>query len=48
MKEMLKLKDISYEIMDVSLFEGVNSSVLQGEVIGIIGKMEPENPLCCS
>lgn len=38
MKEMLKLNDLSYEIMDVSLFEGVNSSVLQGEVIGIIGK----------
>ncbi|MGD7018487.1 ATP-binding cassette domain-containing protein, partial [Bacillus altitudinis] len=30
--------DLSYEIMDMSLFEGVNSSVRQGEVIGIIGK----------
>ncbi|MGE7903468.1 ribosomal protection-like ABC-F family protein [Peribacillus sp. NPDC094092] len=38
MKELLKLTNISYEVMDVNIFEKVNASVQQGEIIGIIGK----------
>lgn len=38
MKELLKLTNISYEVMDVNIFENVNASVQQGEIIGIIGK----------
>lgn len=37
MKELLKLTNISYEVMDVNIFENVNASVQQGEIIGIIG-----------
>ncbi|MBO1000948.1 ABC-F type ribosomal protection protein [Bacillus sp. SD075] len=38
MKELLKLTNISYERLDLTIFEGVNASVQQGEIIGIIGK----------
>ncbi|WP_349729960.1 ribosomal protection-like ABC-F family protein [Peribacillus frigoritolerans] len=38
MKELLKLTNISYEVMDVNIFENINASVQQGEIIGIIGK----------
>ena len=38
MKELLKLQGIRYEIMDLVIFEKVNASVQQGDVIGIIGK----------
>lgn len=38
MKELLKCKDISYEINDVTVFENVYVSVQEGDVIGIIGK----------
>ena len=38
MKELLKLENASYEVMDTTIFEEVNASVQQGEVIGIIGK----------
>lgn len=38
MKELLKLRNVSYVINDLTLFEEVNGSVQQGEVIGIIGK----------
>lgn len=38
MKELLKLQDISYEIMNTLIFENINATVKQGEVIGIIGK----------
>jgi macrolide transport system ATP-binding/permease protein len=38
MKELLKLSNISYEVMDLTIFEGVNASVQQGDIIGIIGK----------
>ncbi|CAN7552017.1 ribosomal protection-like ABC-F family protein [Rossellomorea sp. LjRoot5] len=37
MREMLKLSNISYEVMDRKIFEGVNAGVQEGEVIGIIG-----------
>ncbi|WP_338448058.1 ABC-F type ribosomal protection protein [Niallia oryzisoli] len=38
MKELLKLRNISYEIMEQVIFEDVNASVHQGDIIGIIGK----------
>ena len=38
MKELIKLKNISYEIMDTILFEKINATVKQGEIIGLIGK----------
>jgi macrolide transport system ATP-binding/permease protein len=38
MKELLKLQNISFEIMDLTIFEDVNASVQQGDIIGIIGK----------
>ncbi len=38
MTEILKLNSLSYEVKNIKLFEKVNASVLQGEVIGIIGK----------
>ncbi|MEG0259511.1 MAG: ABC-F type ribosomal protection protein [Lysinibacillus sp.] len=38
MKELLKLRDISYEMMNSLLFEKMNATVKQGEIIGIIGK----------
>jgi macrolide transport system ATP-binding/permease protein len=38
MKELLKLSAISYEIMDTTIFEKVNATVHDGEIIGIIGK----------
>ncbi|MCP3741986.1 ribosomal protection-like ABC-F family protein [Rossellomorea sp. BNER] len=38
MKELLKLQNISFEIMDLTIFEDVNANVQQGDIIGIIGK----------
>ncbi|MBM7587672.1 macrolide transport system ATP-binding/permease protein [Bacillus pakistanensis] len=38
MKELLKLRNISFEIMDLTIFKDVNASVQQGDMIGIIGK----------
>lgn len=38
MKELLKLRDIGYEIMNTLIFENIHATVKQGEVIGIIGK----------
>ncbi|KMY52643.1 elongation factor 3 [Bacillus sp. FJAT-27231] len=38
MNELFKLQNVSFEIMDLMIFEGINASVQQGEVIGIIGK----------
>jgi len=38
MKELLKLKNISYEIKDLPIFKDVHADVQEGEVIGIIGK----------
>ncbi|PKG22334.1 ribosomal protection-like ABC-F family protein [Niallia nealsonii] len=38
MKELLKLQSITYEIMNAILFEKINATVKQGEIIGLIGK----------
>lgn len=38
MKELLRLSNISYEVMGSTVFEGVNASVQQGDIIGVIGK----------
>lgn len=38
MKELLKLQDVRYEVMDTQIFDNVTASVKQGEVIGIIGR----------
>ena len=38
MKELLKLFNIIFEVMDLNIFENVNASVQQGDIIGIIGK----------
>lgn len=38
MKELLKLRNISFEIMDLTVFEDVKASVQQGDIIGVIGK----------
>lgn len=38
MKELFKLSNISYEVMDFNIFQDVNASVQQGDIIGIIGK----------
>ncbi|MBF6633763.1 MAG: ABC-F type ribosomal protection protein [Planococcus sp. (in: Bacteria)] len=38
MKELLKLHNVRYEIKEMVIFEEVNASVQQGDVIGIIGK----------
>ncbi|MTT31781.1 ABC-F type ribosomal protection protein [Terrilactibacillus sp. BCM23-1] len=38
MKELLKLINLSYEVMDQYLFEDVNATVQQGDIIGVIGK----------
>ncbi|HDX9578088.1 TPA: ABC-F type ribosomal protection protein [Bacillus pseudomycoides] len=38
MKELLKLKDVSVEIMENTLFEQMNAIVKQGDIIGVIGK----------
>lgn len=38
MKEFLKLQNVQYEVNDTLIFENVNATVKQGEVIGIIGK----------
>lgn len=37
MREMMKLLNISYEVMEEKIFEKVNASVQEGDVIGIIG-----------
>ncbi|TSI06204.1 ribosomal protection-like ABC-F family protein [Lysinibacillus sp. BW-2-10] len=38
MQEILKIQNLSYELMDRVLFEKMSATVHQGEVIGIIGK----------
>src|SRR5690606_6421543 len=38
MKELMELQQVNYEIEDTVIFEAVNASVRQGEIIGIIGK----------
>ncbi|MFA9560148.1 ribosomal protection-like ABC-F family protein [Evansella sp. AB-rgal1] len=38
MKELLKLSNVSYEIVDNTIFQDINASVQQGDIIGIIGK----------
>jgi len=38
MKELLKLSNISYTVMDLNVFEDLNASVQQGDIIGVIGK----------
>ncbi|MCM3388751.1 ribosomal protection-like ABC-F family protein [Ureibacillus chungkukjangi] len=38
MQELLKLKDITFEILDNIIFKNVNGTVHDGDVIGIIGK----------
>ncbi|MGM0852444.1 MAG: ribosomal protection-like ABC-F family protein [Bacillota bacterium] len=38
MRELMKLVNISYEMMDQPIFEGINASVQEGDVIGIIGQ----------
>ncbi|MGG1631847.1 ribosomal protection-like ABC-F family protein [Rossellomorea sp. NRS-1567] len=38
MREFMKLVNISYEMMDQPIFEGVNAGVQEGDVIGIIGQ----------
>jgi macrolide transport system ATP-binding/permease protein len=37
MREIMKLLNISYEVMEENIFEEVNAGVQEGEVIGIIG-----------
>lgn len=37
MRELMKLLNISYEVMDGKIFEEVNAGMQEGEVIGIIG-----------
>lgn len=38
MKELLKLQKVNYEIKDLKVFEEINGTVQQGDIIGIIGK----------
>ncbi|WP_407270302.1 ribosomal protection-like ABC-F family protein [Radiobacillus sp. PE A8.2] len=38
MKELFKLNNISYEINNTNIFEKINASVQQGDIIGVIGK----------
>ena len=38
MKELLKLSNISYTVMDLNVFEDLNATVQQGDIIGVIGK----------
>jgi macrolide transport system ATP-binding/permease protein len=38
MKELLKLQNLRFDIKDFTVFDNVNASVQQGEVIGVIGK----------
>ncbi|SLL31341.1 ABC transporter-like protein [Mycobacteroides abscessus subsp. abscessus] len=38
MTELLKLVNISYEVLNVTIFEKINASVQHGDIIGIIGK----------
>ncbi|WP_445486961.1 ribosomal protection-like ABC-F family protein [Niallia sp. 03133] len=38
MKELLKLTNISYEVLDVEIFKEINASVQHGDIIGVIGK----------
>lgn len=38
MKELLKLFNIGYEVMDLKIFEDVNAIVQHGDIIGVIGK----------
>ena len=47
MRELLKLRDISYEIMNTLIFEKINTTVKQGDVIGIIQSIENKNYSFC-
>ena len=38
MKELFKFTNITYEIADSMIFDGINGSVQKGDIIGIIGK----------
>lgn len=38
MNELLRLQNLSFEIKDFTVFDNVNASIQQGEIIGIIGK----------
>ena len=38
MNELFKLRNVSFEIMDLTIFEGINASVQKEDIIGIIGK----------
>ncbi|MGG0187865.1 ribosomal protection-like ABC-F family protein [Bacillus rhizoplanae] len=38
MKELLKIQDVCLEIMENTLFEQINTTVKQGDIIGVIGK----------
>ncbi|WP_456276421.1 ribosomal protection-like ABC-F family protein [Bacillus sp. AK128] len=38
MKELIKLHNVAYDVVNVNVFEDVNASVQQGDRIGIIGK----------
>lgn len=38
MKEILKLTNVDYEVLDGKIFEEINASVQEGDVIGVIGK----------
>nr|WP_106781713.1 ABC-F type ribosomal protection protein [Lysinibacillus timonensis] len=38
MRELLKLRNICYEVKDTTIFKGLTGSVKQGDIVGIIGK----------
>jgi len=38
MKELFKLSNLKYEILDTPIFEGINTSVQEGDIICVIGK----------
>ncbi|MRH41407.1 ABC-F type ribosomal protection protein [Aquibacillus halophilus] len=38
MKELLKFRNLSYELLNSTVLDDLNANVLQGEIIGVIGK----------
>lgn len=38
MKELVKLQQVHYEIVDQTIFENINVNVQKGDIIGVIGK----------
>ncbi|HWI46697.1 MAG TPA: ABC-F type ribosomal protection protein [Rummeliibacillus sp.] len=38
MQELLKLRNVSFEFLNQSLFENINASIQKGAIIGVIGK----------